>query len=198
MPCVFAYHLNEAKKKAHIITDNRMAMDAGWDEKFLRVEIKSLQAADFDLLLTIFDEKELSKLFDNGKDVQEDDFDVDTELQKPTFSKPSDIWTLGRHRLICGDSTTEKTHTILMDSRKANLVITDPPYNVNYKGSAGKIKNDNMVSEKFFDFLFNAFSNMDKVMVDNASIYVFHADTKGLKFRKAFDTAEFYLAGCYI
>ena len=155
VPCVFADHLTEAQKKAYIIADNRMAMDAGWDEELLRVEIESLQAADFDPLLTGFDEKELSKLFDDGIDAEEDDFDVDAELQKPTFTKFGDIWTLGRHRLICGDSTKGETYTALMDGRKANLVITDPPYNVNYEGSAGKIKNDNMASEKFFDFLFD-------------------------------------------
>ena len=198
VPCVFADHLTEAQKKAYIIADNRMAMDAGWDEELLRVEIESLQAADFDPLLTGFDEKELSKLFDDGIEAEEDDFDVDAELQKPTFTKSGDIWTLGRHRLICGDSTKEETYTALMDSRKANLVITDPPYNVNYEGSAGKIKNDNMASEKFFDFLFDAFSNMEKVMADDASIYVFHADTEGLNFRKAFDAAGFYLSGCCI
>ena len=198
VPCVFADHLTEAQKKAYIIADNRMAMDAGWDEELLRVEIESLQAADFDPLLTGFDEKELSKLFDDGIEAEEDNFDVDAELQKPTFTKPGDIWTLGRHRLICGDSTKEETYTALMDGRKANLVITDPPYNVNYEGSAGKIKNDNMASEKFFDFLFDAFSNMEKVMADDASIYVFHADTEGLNFRKAFDAAGFYLSGCCI
>ena len=143
VPCVFADHLTEAQKKAYIIADNRMAMDAGWDEELLRVEIESLQAAEFDPLLTGFDEKELSKLFDDGIEAEEDDFDVDAELQKPTFTKSGDIWALGRHRLICGDSTKEETYTALMDGRKANLVITDPPYNVNYEGSAGKIKNAN-------------------------------------------------------
>lgn len=149
VPCVFADHLTEAQKKAYIIADNRMAMDAGWDEELLRVEIESLQAADFDPLLTGFDEKELSKLFDDGIEAEEDNFDVDAELQKPTFTKSGDIWTLGRHRLICGDSTKEETYAALMDSRKANLVITDPPYNVNYEGSAGKIKNDNMARRSF-------------------------------------------------
>ena len=100
VPCVFADHLTEAQKKAYIIADNRMAMDAGWDEELLRVEIESLQAADFDPLLTGFDEKELSKLFDDGIEAEEDDFDVDAELQKPTFTKSGDIWTLGRHRLM--------------------------------------------------------------------------------------------------
>lgn len=127
MPCVFADHLTEAQKKAYIIADNRMAMDAGWDEELLRVEIESLQAADFDPFLTGFDEKELSKLFDDGKDIQEDDFDVDAELQKPTFSKSGDIWTLGRHRLICGDSTKEETYAALMDgARRTSLLPTRP------------------------------------------------------------------------
>ena len=198
VPCVFADHLTEAQKKAYIIADNRMALDAGWDEELLRIEIEELQGMDFDPLLTGFDEKELSKLFDDGKEAKDDDFDVDAELQKPTLSKAGDVWTLGRHRLVCGDSTKPETYEVLMDGRKANLVVTDPPYNVDYKGTAGKIKNDNMASEKFFDFLFDAFSCMEKVMADDASIYVFHADTEGLNFRKAFDAAGFYLSGCCI
>lgn len=198
VPCVYADHLTEAQKKAYIIADNRMAMDAGWDEEMLRIEIESLQADAFDLALTGFDEKELSKLFDDGNDAKDDDFDVDEELKKPTFSKAGDVWTLGRHRLVCGDSTKPETYEVLMEGRKANLVLTDPPYNVNYEGSAGKIKNDNMASEKFFDFLFDAFSCMEKVMADDASIYVFHADTEGLNFRRAFDAAGFYLSGCCI
>ena len=198
VPCVFADHLTEAQKKAYIIADNRMALDAGWDEELLRVEIESLQAEAFDLALTGFDEKELSKLFDDGTEAEDDDFDVDEELKKPVFSKAGDIWTLGRHRLVCGDSTKAETYETLMQGKKANLVVTDPPYNVNYEGTAGKIKNDNMASEKFFDFLFDAFSNMEKVMADDASIYVFHADTEGLNFRKAFDAAGFYLSGCCI
>ena len=182
VPCVFADHLTEAQKKAYIIADNRMAMDAGWDEKLLRVEIESLQGMDFDPLLTGFDEKELAALFDDGMEAKEDDFDVDAELQKPAFSRLGDVWTLGRHRLVCGDSTKAETYTALMDGVKANLVITDPPYNVNYEGSAGKIKNDNMAGEKFYEFLLAAFQNMESVMAADASIYVFHADTEGLNF----------------
>ena len=198
VPCVFADHLTEAQKKAYIIADNRMAMDAGWDEELLRVEIEALQAEAFDLSLTGFDEKELSDLFKDDADVQEDDFDVDAELEKPTFSKSGDVWTLGRHRLVCGDSTKAETFETLMQGRKANLVVTDPPYNVNYDGTAGKIKNDNLADEKFYQFLFDAFSNIEKVMADDASIYVFHADTEGLNFRKAFSDAGFYLSGCCI
>lgn len=198
IPCVFADHLTEAQKKAYILADNRMALDAGWDEEMLKVEIEALQAEDIDLALTGFDEKELASLFDTDTDAQEDDFDVDAELEKPCVTQSGDIWTLGKHTLVCGDSTKEDTYAALMDGRKANLVITDPSYNVNYEGTAGKIKNDNMAADKFYQFLFDAFSNMANVMADDASIYVFHADTEGLNFRKAFADAGFYLSGCCI
>ncbi len=198
VPCVFADHLSEAQKKAYILADNRMAMDAGWDEEMLRVEIEALQGMDFDPLLTGFDEAELADLFGEENEAKEDDFDVEAELGKPCFSRPGDIWKLGRHRLICGDSTQPETFDILMQGKKANLVVTDPPYNVNYEGTAGKIKNDNMASEKFYQFLLDAFTNIAKVMADDASIYVFHADTEGLNFRKAFSDAGFYLSGCCI
>ena len=198
VPCVFADHLTEAQKKAYIIADNRMAMDAGWDEELLRVEIEALQGMDFDPLLTGFDEKELAALFDDGAEAKDDEFDVDEELERPVFSKTGDVWTLGRHRLVCGDSTKAETYEVLMQGKKANLVVTDPPYNVNYEGSAGKIKNDNMAAEKFYQFLLDAFTNMEKVMAEDASIYVFHADTEGLNFRRAFSDAGFYLSGCCI
>ena len=198
VPCVFAEHLTEAQKKAYIIADNRMAMDAGWDEELLRVEIESLEAEAFDLSLTGFDEKELSKLFDDGNETEDDDFDVDAELEKPPITQPGDIWLLGRHRLLCGDSTKPETFEVLMGGMKANLVITDPPYNVNYESSAGKIKNDNMKDDAFYHFLLDAFMQTEAAMDDEASIYVFHADTEGLNFRRAFADAGFYLSGCCI
>lgn len=175
-----------------------MAMDAGWDEELLRVEIEALQAEAFDLSLTGFDEKELSDLFKDDADVHEDDFDVEAELKQPVITKAGDVWTLGRHRLVCGDSTKAETFALLMGDRKANLVITDPPYNVNYEGSAGKIKNDNMADDAFYQFLLAAFQNTEAVMADDASIYVFHADTEGLNFRRAFADAGFRLSGACI
>ena len=198
VPCVFADYLTEAQKKAYILADNRMAMDAGWDEELLRVEIEALQAESFDVGLTGFDESEIADLFETDGEVKDDDFDVDSELEKPPVTKSGDLWLLGNHRLICGDSTREETYTLLMDGKKANLVVTDPPYNVNYEGSAGKIKNDNMENGKFYQFLLDAFTCMEKAMADNASIYVFHADTEGLNFRKAFADAGFYLSGTCI
>ena len=200
VPCVFADYLTEAQKKAYIIADNRMAMDAGWDEELLRVEIEALQAEAFDVSLTGFDPNEIDDLFkENLKDgLHDDDFDIEAELKKPTFTKAGDVWTLGRHRLVCGDSTKKETYDILMDGKKANLVLTDPPYNVNYEGTAGKIKNDHMANAAFYQFLLDAFTNMKAVMADDASIYVFHADTEGLNFRRAFADAGFYLSGCCI
>ena len=198
VPCVFVDYLTEAQKKAYILADNRMAMDAGWDEELLKVEIETLQAEDFDLSLTGFDESELAGFFDIADDAKEDDFDVDAELEKPPVTKSGDLWLLGNHRLLCGDSTKEESYTLLMNGKKANLVVTDPPYNVNYQGTAGKIKNDNLENDKFYQFLFDAFTCMEKAMADDASIYVFHADTEGLNFRKAFADAGFYLSGTCI
>ena len=198
VPCVFVDYLTEAQKKAYILADNRMAMDAGWDEELLKVEIEALQAEDFDLSLTGFDESELAGFFDTADDAKDDDFDVDAELEKPPVTKSGDLWLLGNHRLLCGDSTKEESYTLLMNGKKANLVVTDPPYNVNYQGTAGKIKNDNLENDKFYQFLFDAFTCMEKVMADDASIYVFHADTEGLNFRKAFADAGFYLSGTCI
>lgn len=198
IPCVFVDYLTEAQKKAYILADNRMAMDAGWDEEILRIEIEALQAEAFDIGLTGFDDKEIADLFASDDDVEDDDFDVDAELEKPTFTKAGDVWVLGNHHLVCGDSTKPETYELLMEGKKTNLVVTDPPYNVNYEGSAGKIKNDNMANDKFYQFLFDAYTCMYNAMADDASIYVFHADTEGLNFRRAFAEAGFYLSGTCI
>ena len=190
--------LDEKREKALNIALNKISGD--WDKDKLMLLISDLQGADFDVSLTGFDPAEIDDLFKGSlKDgVKDDEFDVDAELQKPTITKAGDVWTLGRHRLVCGDSTKPETFSLLMDGLKANLVITDPPYNVNYEGGAGKIKNDNMENAAFYDFLLAAFQNTEEVMADDASIYVFHADTEGLNFRKAFSDAGFYLSGTCI
>jgi DNA modification methylase len=198
VPCVFAEHLTEAQKRAYIIADNRLALNAGWDDEMLSVEIADLQGADFDISLLGFNDAELNKLLGALEDVKDDDFDVEGELAKPAVTKPGDLWLLGQHRLVCGDSTQADTYALLMDGRLANLVVTDPPYNVNYEGTAGKIKNDNMADEKFYQFLLEAFTLTEKAMARDASIYVFHADTEGFNFRKAFKDAGFYLSGTCI
>lgn len=198
VPCVFAEHLTEAQKRAYILADNRLALNAGWDAEMLSVEITDLQGSDFDISLLGFDDAELNKLLGGMEDVKDDDFDVDAELQKPAVTKPGDLWLLGSHRLVCGDSTKAETFDLLMDGKAANLTVTDPPYNVNYEGSAGKIKNDNMADDKFYQFLLDAFTLTEKAMARDASIYVFHADTEGLNFRRAFSDAGFYLSGTCI
>lgn len=190
--------LSEEKEKALNIALNKISGE--WDKEKLSLLIADLQGADFDVSLTGFEPAEIDDLFKASvKDkIHDDNFDVDAELKKPAITKPGDIWTLGRHRLVCGDSTKAETFELLMAGKKANLVVTDPPYNVNYKGSAGKIKNDNMAADAFYQFLLDAFTNTEKAMADDASIYVFHADTEGLNFRRAFSDAGFYLSGCCI
>ncbi|PPK44978.1 DNA methylase N-4/N-6 domain-containing protein [Clostridium putrefaciens] len=198
VPCVFVDHLTEAQKKAYIIADNRLAEDAGWDKDLLSIELESLMELDFDVDLLGFEAAELNMLLNSAEDVQEDNFDVDEELKKPTFSKQGDVWILGRHTLICGDSTKSETYERLMEGKKANLIVTDPPYNVKYEGTAGKIQNDNLSADAFLNFLFDSLSNMEKVLANDGSIYVFHADTEGFNFRKAFADAGFYLSGTCI
>lgn len=201
VPCVFVDYLTEAQKKAYIIADNRMAMDAGWDEELLRVEIEALQGADFDVSLTGFDEKELADLFkdENDSGAKDDDYDLTAALEKAAFVERGDIWTVGRHRLMCGDATNADDVSALMDGKKANLILTDPPYGVSFKSSSGlTIQNDSMKDEEFYNFLLSAFRCMADHLEKGGAAYVFHADTEGLNFRKAFIDAGFHLAGCCI
>ena len=201
VPCVFVDYLTEAQKKAYILADNRMALDAGWDEELLRIEIESLQGADFDVSLTGFGEDEIADLFagDGEKDVKDDDFDLSAALEKAAFVERGDIWTVGRHRLMCGDATSAEDVAALMDGKKANLIVTDPPYGVSFKSSGGlTIQNDSMKGDEFYTFLYNSFSCMVEHLESGGAAYVFHADTEGLNFRKAFVDAGFHLAGVCI
>ena len=191
VPCVFADHLTEAQKKAYIIADNRMALDAGWDEELLRVEIESLQGMDFDPMLTGFDEKELATLFSTDDEASEDDFDVDAELEKPCFSKTGDIWKLGKHTVICGDSTDPKTFQALLGDTKVNLVCTDAPYFVNLENQSGRIANDNLEDTQAYEFLMKTFTNFKDAMAPDASIYEFYATMKARVFYDAFEDAGF-------
>ncbi len=201
VPCVFVDYLTEAQKKAYILADNRMALDAGWDEELLRIEIESLRGADFDVSLTGFGEDELADLFagDEEKDVKDDGFDLSAALEKAAFVERGDIWTVGRHRLVCGDATSAEDVAALMDGKKANLIVTDPPYNVAFRSGSGlSIQNDSMENGEFYTFLYNSFSQMAAHLEKGGAAYVFHADTEGLNFRKAFVDAGFHLAGVCI
>ena len=171
-----------------------------WDEALLADLLLDLQESDFNLDLTGFEPPEIDDILSNvhDKELSEDEFDVEEELKKPTVSRHGDIWQLGKHRVICGDSTKAETYKQLLDDRKANLVVTDPPYNVDVEETAGKILNDNMSDGDFYHFLLSMFTQVENHMETDASIYVFHADTEGLNFRKAFKDAGFYLSGCCI
>lgn len=196
--CVQVRIEDENKVKALNVALNKIT--GAWNEELLADLMVDLQDADFNLDLTGFEAPEIDQLFSkvHNKEVKEDDFDVDGELTKPTISKQGDIWHLGKHRVICGDSTKPETYQLLLGDKKANLIVTDPPYNVNVEETAGKIKNDDMSDADFYQFLFNMFVNVEQSMEDDASIYVFHADTEGLNFRRAFKDAGFYLSGCCI
>ena len=194
VPCVFVDHLTEAQKKAYILADNRFALDAGWDEDMLRVEMEALQGMDFDISLTGFDEAEITDLLslDDGE-AQEDDFDEDAALQAEPFVKTGDLWLLGKHRLLCADSTKPEDVKLLMDSKKANVCITDPPYSCNYTGGTGmKIMNDNLKGEEFYQFLLSAFKNAYENLADGAAIYIFHSDAEKVNFYNAVVAAGFH------
>ena len=200
VPCVFAEHLTDAQKRAYILADNRLALNAGWDEELLALEFGELKDLGFDLELTGFGLDEIEKLFAaDSKEVQDDDFDLTAALEQAAFVLPDDVWTLGRHRLICGDATDADTVKKLMGGRKANLVLTDPPYNVGFESASGlKIKNDSQKSEQFYNFLLSAFRSIADNLESGGSAYIFHADTEGENFRRAFREAGFHLSGTCI
>lgn len=199
VPCVFAEHLTEAQKRAYIIADNRLALNAGWDAEMLSVELADLQGAEFDISLLGFDSIELNKLLNGINDVKDDDFDVETELKKPAITQMDDVWLLGKHRLICGDSTLGVVVTSLMNGQQADLILTDPPYNVDYEGGTGlKIQNDKMKDDQFLKFLTDAFTRMQEHSKPGAAAYIFHADSEGYNFRSAFKAAGYNLRQCLI
>lgn len=201
VPCVYVDHLTDAQKKAYILADNRMALDAGWDEELLAVEMQELQDLGYNLSMTGFDEKELADLFSDGtgSDAKDDDFDLTAALEKASFVERGDVWTVGRHRLMCGDATSQEDVNTLMGDVKANLILTDPPYGVSFKSASGlTIQNDSMKNEEFYNFLLSAFKCMADHLEKGGAAYVFHADTEGLNFRRAFIDAGFHLAGCCI
>lgn len=191
VPCIKEEYLTEAQKKAYILADNRLALDAGWDEKLLKIELEELEGLDFDLGLTGFDAKELTNVFDTDTEGKEDDFDVESELEKPCFSKKGDIWHLGKHTVICGDSTLTETYEKLLGNTKVNLVCTDPPYLVKLESKSGTIANDNLNDKDGLEFLKKAFSCFHDSMAKDASIYTFYATSKARVFHDAFEDSGF-------
>lgn len=191
--------LDETREKALNIALNKISGD--WDEAKLALVIADLDIADFDAELTGFDEKEIQQLIGSldETEIEDDGFDLTAALEAAAFVKRGDIWSVGRHRLVCGDATNADDVAALMDGKQANLVLTDPPYNVAFESSSGlSIKNDKMAADSFRQFLIDAFTQMAAHSEKGASAYVFHADTEGLNFRQAFQDAGFYLSGTCI
>ena len=200
VPCIKEEYLTETQKRAYILADNKLSLNAGWDNEMLAIELSELQNENFDLGLTGFDVSELEDLIGkDSSDVEDDDYDLDAALEKAAFVKRGDVWNVGRHKLMCGDATSSEDVNTLMEDKKANLIVTDPPYNVAFESSDGlSIKNDKMENTKFYEFLLAAFKNMADHLEKGGAAYVFHADTEGLNFRKAFIDAGFHLSGCCI
>ena len=196
--CVVVHIENPQDEKALNVALNKAVGE--WEPKALADLLQDLQLSGYDVGATGFDAAEVDDLFSkvHDKNVKDDDCDIDPEAMQP-FVQPGDVWTLGRHRMVCGDSTNPDHVDLLMDGLKANLVVTDPPYNVAYESADGKsIQNDSMADEKFYEFLLAAFRNMAAHMAEGGSAYIFHADTEGLNFRRAFKEAGFHISGVCI
>lgn len=191
IPCIIADDLSDEQVKAFRLIDNKAAELASWDIDLLNLELENIK--DIDMELFNF---EISNILDN---VVDDEYEV--ELPEEPKTKSGNIYKLGNHYLMCGDSTNADDVKRLINNQLADLIVTDPPYNVNYEGKTGdnlKIMNDNMENNQFYSFLESAFINLYESIKDGGSIYVFHADTEGLNFRKAMMSSGFKLAECLV
>ena len=191
LPCVVVHIENPDDEKALNVVLNKAVGE--WEPVALADLLLELQAKDYDVAATGFDAAEVDQILSNlhDRDVKEDDFDVDAELEKPCFSRPGDIWHLGRHTVICGDSTMPETYERLLGNVKVNLVCTDPPYLVRLESASGRITNDDLNDQDGLVFLSKAFSCLHDAMAKDASIYVFYATAKARIFHDAFEDSGF-------
>lgn len=192
VPCLIASDLTDEQIAAYRLADNKTNELATWDFEKLKTELESI--SDIDMSQFGFEELEASL-----DDVKDDEFDEKGAISETPYSKKGDIFILGNHRLMVGDSTLKDDVDKLCEDRSVDLVLTDPPYNVDYEGQDGmKIQNDKQSDEDFYNFLLSAFKNMFEHTKPGGVIYCFHADTEGLNFRNAFKNAGFKLAECLI
>lgn len=202
VPAIRITYMTDAQKRAYVIADNKLALNAGWDDELLALELGELKDLGFDLDLTGFTSDEIAALTLGDDDVVEEGLTGDDDapgVQEEYVSKPGDVWILGTHRLMCGDSTKIDDVQTLAAGQLCDACWTDPPYNVAYEGGTGlTIQNDSMDDDKFRAFLYDAYVSMFSVMREGAPIYVAHADTEGYNFRGAFKDAGFKLSGCLI
>ena len=199
VPCIRLGHLTDAQKRAYVIADNKLALNAGWDDEMLKLELGDLKELNFDLSLTGFSTDEINALL--TRDVVEGltDEDAVPEVPEEPVTKSGDVWVLGKHRLMCGDSTSIDEATKLCNGMAVDMLLTDPPYNVAYEGGNGlKIKNDDMEDQKFRQFLSDAFTTADMVMKSGAVFYIWHADSEGYNFRGACKDVGWVVRQCLI
>lgn len=197
VPIVRKAGLTETQKKAYRILDNKLQNDSTWDAESLNLELAALEDADFDLAAWGLDE--FAKLFPEEKTVEEDDFEP--REAKETIIKPGDLLELGEHRLMCGDSTKAEDVERLMDGQRADLMLTDPPYNVDYTGKtedALKVANDSMADGDFRKFLVACFGAAFDALKPGGSFYVFHADSEGYNFRGAIHDCQQKVRQCLV
>jgi site-specific DNA-methyltransferase (adenine-specific) len=183
VPCLFIEDLTETQKRAYIIADNKLTLDASWDFDVLKIELEALKDLNFDIELTGFSDFNFD--LDSGEKEKITDDDFEEELQEEPKSKLGQIFKLGRHRLMCGDSANPDDVQKLMNGETADLLVTDPPYNVNYEGKTKeklKIKKDNMGSEEFILFLTNAFKNADDCLKSGGAFYIWYGGNLSLQF----------------
>ena len=201
VPTIELAHLSETQKRAYILADNKLAELAGWDNDMLSVEFAELLNDGFDLSLTGFSDEEINALNPQQDSDGLTDPDDTPEVTEKVVSTLRDIWVLGKHRLMCGDSTIIDDVNNLMSGTQADMLITDPPYNVAYKGKtkdALTIKNDSISDGAFQQFLRDAFVTASTVMKPGAVFYIWHADSEGLNFRAACHDAELTVRQCLI
>lgn len=188
VPCIRLAHLTEAQKRAYVIADNKLALNAGWDNDLLALELRELDQLGFDLELTGFDARELDEIFAELDDENADgqgEADAVPDVRPDPISKPGDVWVLGRHRVMCGDSTDEAGAFLLLEGQHVDMVFTDPPYGVSYadknqslnKAAKGnriqvEIKNDHLQGDALASFFLSIFSTMAAVMKPGCPFYV--------------------------
>ena len=201
VPCLRLQHLSPSQIRAYVIADNKLALNAGWDDEMLKAELLTLQEEGFNTDLTGFSDDELNALLNS--EIIEGQTDPDEVPEPPvdSITKLGDLWILGNHKLLCGDSTSIDSVNCLMDGDQANLLLTDPPYNVAYTGKtkdALTIENDSMNNESFRQFLRDVYSTANSVMKDGAVFYIWHADSEGFNFRAAAFDVEWKVRQCLI
>lgn len=200
--CVVVDYDKSKEKGCNIILNNEN-VSGEWDNTKLEELMEELKKEDFNMEMTGFSFDEVDNILKDITGSKEDDFDIQQaldEIDEP-ITKTGDIWILGKHRLMCGDSTQKEQVLRLMNNQEADMILTDPPYNVDYEGKTAdalKIENDNMNETEFYNFLLDSFRNMYESVKHGGSVYVFHADTEGLNFRNAFKSCGFKLAQCLV